>query len=105
MPENGPTTTSEVATLALLYASGELPTAEAVAFEVRLGEDQAAREALAQAVHMSVPLTSGVPSRPTPAYRQRVRQRLRGGWGAWLLGRRNYRGHPLFYFAGGAAAA
>ena len=38
--------------LALLYAAGELDEDEAAAFEKRLGEDQAVREALAQAVRL-----------------------------------------------------
>jgi hypothetical protein len=90
---------------ALLYASGEMDPAEAAAFEARLGEDQAAREALCQAVQVA---HAGLqPLRPDPAYRERVRQRVqqRPGLWRWLTGRRFYRGHPLAWSGLGAAAA
>jgi hypothetical protein len=91
---------------ALLYAGGELPAADADAFERLLANDQAAREALVQAVQLAQPLR-GRPSAPDPAYRDRVRRRLRPGPGLWrlLVGRRTYRGHPLLWSAVGAAAA
>jgi hypothetical protein len=91
---------------ALLYATGELDPAEAAAFEKRLGEDQAAREALCQAVQLAATLNQLAAARPDPAYRERVRQRLRrwSCW-SWLFGRQTYRGHPAVWSAVGAAAA
>src|SRR5260221_10160936 len=41
-----------------LYASGEMSRIEAEAFEGRLGEDQQAREAVAQAVELLTKLTA-----------------------------------------------
>ncbi len=41
---------SDLAWLAFVYVSGELTHAEAEAFERRLAQDQAAREAVAEAV-------------------------------------------------------
>lgn len=96
-----------LALTAFLYASGELDAAEAEAFEQRLGEDQAARAAVAQAVQLSLTAAGPTPPKPDPIYRQRVRQRLRPQSGLWrrLTGRRAYRGHPLAWSALGAAAA
>src|SRR5262245_56468906 len=84
---------------ALLYASGELEGAQLSAFEQRLGEDQSTREALCQAVQMTLALKSHWPTRPSPAYRERVRQRLRGRqpWWQALTGKRSYRGHPAVW--------
>ena len=62
---------------ALLDASGELDAGQATVFEERLGTDQSAREALCQAVQLTLALEGHAPSRPNPAYRERVRQRLR----------------------------
>ena len=90
--------------LALLYAGGELDEDEAAAFEKRLGEDQAAREALAQAVNLARSLAGHKP--PDPAYRAEVRRRLRppGFWGR-LLAPRLYPGHPALWTGIGAATA
>jgi anti-sigma factor RsiW len=84
---------------ALLYASDELEGDQRQAFEQRLSSDQAAREALCQAVQMSQALTGQQPAVPNRAYRVQVRQRL----GGRRPGR--YRGHPLLWLATGAAAA
>src|SRR5690348_17135160 len=54
---------SDLQTLALRYALGELGGADALAFESRLEVDQAAREALADAVILS----SAVRQLPRPA--------------------------------------
>jgi hypothetical protein len=91
---------------ALLYASGELEGEPCAAFEARLGQDQAARDALCQAVSMTLALERGTPLLPDPAYRERVRQRLAGRrfWPA-LFGKRTYRGHPALWSVLGAAAA
>jgi hypothetical protein len=92
---------------ALLYASGELPEAEAAAFERRLGEDQAARDALCLAVQFCPGLHGGAPVTPDRAYRDQVRQRLRTRRVVprWWLEARPYRGHPALWSLGGAAAA
>jgi len=92
---------------ALLYAGGEMTVAEAAAYEERLAEDQAAREALAAAVGLLGALADGRPVRPGPAYRSRVQARLcprHGAW-AWLAQPRLYRGHPAAWGLAGAAAA
>lgn len=92
---------------ALLYASGELEGEPETSFEERLGADQSARDALCQAVQLTMALGDQVPVRPNPAYRQRVKQRLREKPSFWygLTGRRTYRGHPALWGGLGAAAA
>src|SRR5207249_804753 len=63
--------------------------------------------ALSLAASFAVLPVSGAPSRPNPAYRDNLRQQLCRGPGLWqwLCGRRVYRGHPLLWGLGGAAAA
>ena len=97
---------SELANTALLYASGELDEAEAEAFERRLAEDQAARDALCQAVEMNLTL-SGQAQAPDPAYRQGVRQRLqqRRRHLRKMTGGPTFFGQPAMWAALGAAAA
>lgn len=92
---------------AMLYASGELDAEQTAAFEQRLGDDQAARDALCKAVELTA-LPGGEPAEPDPAYRSRVRHRLRQR-------RRHRRGltgdtgslyqHPAFWSVLGAALA
>jgi hypothetical protein len=92
---------------AMLYASGELDTEQAAAFEQRLGDDQAARDALCKAVELTA-LPGQEAAEPNPAYRSRVRHRLRQR-------RRHRRGlsgdngsvyqHPAFWSVLGAALA
>jgi hypothetical protein len=102
MPDTRDTTDSgdgDLAVLALLYAGDELADEDRSAFEQRLGHDQAARDALAQAVQVTLaPMTPESPPRPDPAYRQHVRRRLRPSWGRRLLG-------PVCWIGVGAAAA
>ena len=96
----------ELALQALLYASGELEGEELAVFEHRLGQEQAARDALAQAVELTLTM-SGEPAGPDPALRQRIRHRLRQ--------RRRHRnslsqsatflGHPALWSAIGALVA
>jgi anti-sigma-K factor RskA len=86
--------------LALLYASGVLEDKAAAAFEQRLGEDQAARETLCQAVQLLHVLCLQPAVEPNPAYREEVRRRLRQ-----QRPRNRYRGHPLLWAILGAAAA
>jgi hypothetical protein len=92
--------------LALRYAGGELDGDEAADFEKRLGEEQAACEALTQAVHLARSLAGHKPPTPDPAYRAEVHRRLRppGFWGR-LLAPRSYPGHPALWTGVGAAAA
>ncbi|HEY7424550.1 MAG TPA: hypothetical protein VH682_10005 [Gemmataceae bacterium] len=102
MSEIGPAN----AHLAFLYVSGEMNATETAAFERRLGEEQTLREALCQAVELMQTLEGLAPPMPRPAYRQRVRQRLRpAGWWRLLLRQRTYRGHPALWSGLGAAAA
>jgi hypothetical protein len=91
---------------ALLYAGGELEGVEKTAFETRLGEDQAAREALCQAIQLTHAQAGGEAPQPDPTYRERVHHQLRprGGLWPWLTGKHLYRGHPLLWSALGAAA-
>ena len=67
----------ELTLTALLYAGGELGGAERDAFEQRLAGDQAARDALADAVRTTLALGGTDVLRPDPAYRAGVRRRLR----------------------------
>jgi hypothetical protein len=92
--------------LALLYAAGELRGPAAAAFECRLADDQAARDALADAVRLGEALAGRPEPAPDPAYRRRVLLRLRAP-GLWrrVVGGRVYRGHPSLWALAGAAAA
>lgn len=103
----GETAGDALALQALLYASGELDEAQLPDFEQRLGEDQGARDALCQAVQMTLALKGQLPARPNPAYRERVRQRLqtRQPWWQAVADKRAYRGHPALWSGLGAAAA
>lgn len=92
---------------ALLYVSGELDATEVEAFEKRLGEDQAARDALCRAVELTQPLAPTAWPGPHPAYRLRVchrlRQRRRQRFG--LAPASGYFGHPAFWSILGATLA
>lgn len=96
----------ELACTALLYASGELDPDESEAFERLLAEDQAAREALCQAVSMNLTL-AGQETAPDPAYRQRVRHRLqqRRRHQRKMTASPSFFGQPAMWAALGAAAA
>jgi anti-sigma-K factor RskA len=99
-------TDPDLACTALLYASGELEEAQAAEFERRLAEDQAAREALCQAVQLNLTL-AGQSAAPDPAYRARVRQRLqqRRRHMRKLAGSPAFFGQPAMWAALGAAIA
>jgi hypothetical protein len=87
--------------LARLYAAGELDQTAAAAFEWRLADDQAARDALCAAVRGALDSPTGPV--PDSRYRERVRQRLHKPAWRRVAGRV---GRPsLWAFAGGAAAA
>src|SRR4051812_39749685 len=92
---------------ALLYAGGVLGPAEAQAFEVLLGQDQKAREALSLAAQVAFAADPEADARPDPAYRERLRQRFapRAPLWAWLCRPRSYPGHPAVWTGLGAAAA
>jgi hypothetical protein len=80
MPETDPggaPSPRALAAVAFRYARGEADGPEAAAFERRLAADQSAREALCRAVTLARSLAGLGPPRPDPAYRERVRQRLR----------------------------
>lgn len=98
--------TDELPLTALRYAAGELPPAEAVAFEARLAHDQAAREALGEAIRLSAAALDRPAPAPDPLGREVVRDALRPTVLSWLFPRRPYRGHPLAWAVlGGAVAA
>ncbi len=62
---------------AFLYVHGELHKSDELSFERRLALEQAARDALCQAVLLCQPLRRQAGAGPDPGYRERVRQRLR----------------------------
>jgi hypothetical protein len=88
---------------ALRYAAGDLTSAESVAFEVLLRDNQDARDALAEAVRLSAAALGQAPPRPDRSFRAAIRERLVGYCPTWLR-RRAYRGHPLTWTALGATA-
>src|SRR5689334_7505879 len=91
---------------ALRYAAGELPPAEAAAFEDRLAVDQEAREALGEAIRLSAAALHRPAPAPDPLVLEAVRDELRPTLLSWLFPRRRYRGHPLAWAGlGGAVAA
>lgn len=93
--------------LALLYAAGELDENATLAFERRLADEQAIRDALCSAVRLGQTIAGQPVPTPDPAYREQVRSRLRKP-NLWqrIVGRNMYRGHPsLWAFAGAIAAA
>jgi len=90
---------------AMLYAGGEMPAADSAAFERQLADDQGTRDALANAVQITLALT-GRPQRPDPAYRQRVRESAgKRGWWGWLSKPRIRRGPAVAWVGLGTAAA
>jgi hypothetical protein len=103
---SNPAHESDVSLVALLYASGELEGPEAVAFEARLATDQAAREAVVQAVELNA-RAQGLAITPNPAWRNAALRRLQPTASFWqrLAGKRLYRGHPIVWTLGGALAA
>lgn len=103
---NCPPVDAELSVAALRYAAGDMPPAEAEAFEARLGSDQTARDALAEAVRLSA-AASGAPNpAPDPLIRNAAVERLHPTWLSRLFPRRPYRGHPAVWagLGGGIAA-
>jgi hypothetical protein len=78
---------------ALRYAAGDLPPSESEAFELLLATDEAAQDALAEAVRLSAAAIGQAAPAPTPSFRDRVRARVRAS-----------RGSPLAWAACGATA-
>lgn len=101
-PSNGKWTERALAELALYYLHDQLPPRMQAAFEQRLGEEQAARDALGQAVQLSWG-SAGEPLRPSVAYRQQVHARLRRGTPSVDLPRRAW-SSPRSVFLGSLAA-
>jgi anti-sigma factor RsiW len=93
------------ALLALLYATGELDGEEAAAFERRLADDQAARDALCTAVRLNWATTGRSELVPDPAYRERVKKRVLAKSRQPFLIRSIYRMPWSARAIGGAAAA
>jgi anti-sigma-K factor RskA len=96
----------DLALLALLYSSGELEGEEAAKFEARLAVDQEARDAVAQAVQLSL-TAAGERCAPDAAWREETKRRLMQRASLWqrLAGPRVYRGHPAVWSIFGALAA
>ena len=67
------------------------------------GDDQDARDALAEAVRLSAAALASTPPAPDRAFRAAIRERL-VGWTPAVARRRAYRGHPVAWAALGAAA-
>lgn len=88
-------------TAALRYAAGDLTADEAAAFEVRLGTDQEARDALAEAVRLSAAALGQHSPAPHSSFRAAIREQLTG-WTWPGFARRAYRGHPLAWAGIGA---
>jgi hypothetical protein len=94
----------ELERLAFYYASGEMEASEAAAFETRLAGEQPAREALAAAVALMIPLRNGQGGGPGRDYRQVVRQRLRQSSGSRITPA-TLTGHASAALFGGGAGA
>lgn len=101
-----PPVDAELSVAALRYAAGDMAPAEAEAFEARLGSDQTARDALAEAVRLSAAASGSPNPAPDPLTRQAVAERLYPTWLSRLFPRRPYRGHPAVWavLGGGIAA-
>ena len=91
--------------LALLYAAGQLDRQQATAFERRLADDQAARDALCTAVRLNWATEGQAAPVPDPAYRERVRQRLMPGKQRPAGDRRVLRTRLALWTVAGSAAA
>jgi hypothetical protein len=102
-----PPADAELAVTALRYAAGDMDSLEAEGFEIRLADDQAARDALAEAVRLSAAASGAPTPTPDPLRKQAVTERLHPTLFSRLFPRRPYRGHPLVWagLGGGIAAA
>jgi len=101
-----PPADAELSVAALRYAAGDMTPAEAEAFEARLGSDQTARDALAEAVRLSAAASGAPEPTPDPLARKAVAERLHPTWLTRLFPRRPYRGHPAVWTGlGGVVAA
>jgi hypothetical protein len=89
-------------TTALRYAAGDLNPNESAEFELLLADDQAARDALSEAVRLSAAALGQAPPTPHHTFRAAIHDRLTGWCPGWLR-RGAYRGHPLAWSVLGAA--
>ncbi|MFO0852119.1 MAG: hypothetical protein U0871_26675 [Gemmataceae bacterium] len=95
-----------LALTALRYAAGELPATEAAVFDAQLAVDQAARDALEEAIRLSAAALGRPAPAPDPLARSAVLDRLRPTLISRAFPRRPYRGHPLTWAGlGGVMAA
>ncbi len=100
-----PATPGPVLGTALRYAAGDLPPADALAFETTLADSQPARDALAEVVRLSA-AAAGVPlPTPDPLFKKAVAERVRPTWFTKLFPRRPYRGHPAAWVGVGSGCA
>lgn len=92
---------------ALKYAAGELNTIDSAAFELKLADDPAARDALEEAVRLSAAAVGQPEFLPDPLIRSAVTEELRPhrSFVSRLFARRPYRGHPLTWTAAGAGSS
>jgi hypothetical protein len=95
-----------LALTALRYAAGELPATEAAVFDAQLAADQAARDALSEAIRLSAAALGRPAPAPDPLTRAAVLDRVRPTLIGRAFPRRPYRGHPLTWAGlGGVVAA
>ena len=93
---------------ALKYAAGDLVPVDAAAFELKLGDDPAARDALEQAIRLSAAAIGQPDFLPDPLFRSAITEQLRSAppsLASRLFARRPYRGHPLAWTLCGAGVS
>jgi hypothetical protein len=87
------------------YAANELNEIDRLAFELKLSEDQSAREALAEAIRLSAMALGQTAPQPNPEIKVAVAEQLKAPKQKSLLSqffaRRQYRGHPLAWVSCG----
>jgi hypothetical protein len=101
MTNHPPLSPSELAHLALRYAANDLAAPDMQAFEVRLCDDQEAREALAEAIRLSA-AASSTSAVPDASLKPDIIEKVHPTWFSRLLPRRRYRGHPAIWATAGA---
>jgi hypothetical protein len=95
---------SELAHLALRYAADDLTAPDLQAFEARLCDDQAAREAVAEAIRLSAAAIGTVAPTPDANLARDIAEQVNPTWLSRLLPRQRYRGHPGLWATAGALA-
>jgi hypothetical protein len=93
--------------MALKYAAGDLRPADVAAFELKLTDDPAARDALEQAIRLSAAAIGQPEFLPDPLFRSAITEQLRSApsMTSRFFARRPYRGHPLAWTMAGAGAS